>query len=277
METMMETMPKVCEARYPVLRLVGPYTIPRHRALLALRREGGNPAEWPALLQSFWYLDLRWTRNRNYYAYRDWALDSGAFTAHRKGTSISLARYINLCKRLRHLDPTLTEIFALDVIGDWKTTLRNTEAMWKQGVEAIPTFHYGEPWDVLKGLCRDYPKVAIGGCAGRDRFAQQCFDRVWPARLHGLRLGTERSLLLVPWHSTDCSSWEVRPSRYQRWPCYGEASIALPCTPQNILLVVRHYLTQPGKEGTGPLGQGYARVACVRIGHLLRSTHHAKS
>ena len=117
------------------------------------------------------------------FRYRNWALDSGAFSARGQGIDIDMEAYIRACKVLRDRDPGLQEIFALDVIGEWRPSLANCERMWREGIEAIPTYHAGEPEDYLCGIARDYPKVALGGVArwGRSRkmdWAQQCFARI---------------------------------------------------------------------------------------------------
>jgi len=103
----------------------------------------------PAILVSYAY-SKGWLTNRTRLAYRDWVMDSGAYTAWTKGITIPLAEYIAICLRLLREDRTLTEVFALDVIGDWRGTSRNTRAMWAAGVPAIPTFHPEEPDDVLR-------------------------------------------------------------------------------------------------------------------------------
>jgi hypothetical protein len=181
----------------------------------------------PALLVSFVYLDA-FLKHRARYAYRDWVLDSGAFSAHQQGTTIPLDRYIATCQQLLATDPTLTEVFALDVIGDWRASVRNTETMWAAGVPAIPCFHVGTPEDVLRGLARDYPKVALGGAVGyraKDAWAAQCFARVWPARLHGFGFGSETSVLALPWHSVDATNWEIGPCKFGRWQSFGQMSV----------------------------------------------------
>ncbi len=178
---------------------------------------------WPALLISYFYLQ-GFEENRHRYAYRDWVMDSGAFSAKSTGTEIDLDAYTGKCADLLVSDPSLTEVFALDVIGDWRESVKNAEYMWARGVPAIPTFHYGSPWDVLKGLAKDYPKVAIGGCVGKrdkDEFAQQCFARVWPHRLHGFGFGAEKSIMMVPWHSVDATNWETGPCAFGRWNAFG--------------------------------------------------------
>lgn len=197
----------------------------------------------PALLISYYYLPA-FIENQLRYAYRDWALDSGAFSAHMSGVAINLQDYIDCCKSLLELDPTLTEVFALDVIGDWKASLRNTEEMWKQGVPAIPCFHYGEPWSVLTGLAKDYSKIAIGGCVGKrdkDEFAGQCFSRVWPKALHGFGFGAKESLLKLPWHSVDATNWETGPCAFGRWAAFG-GTLSVRGSSQNLRAEVEYYL-----------------------------------
>ena len=136
----------------------------------------------PALLVSFYYLEP-FLKNRAQYGYRDWVMDSGAFSAHASGKNIDLKEYIETCKRLTETDPTLTEIFSLDVIGDWKAGVKNLEKMWEAGIPAIPCFHIGEPESLLKSLAREYPKIALGGVAMakggvKMEFARQCFSRI---------------------------------------------------------------------------------------------------
>src|SRR5262249_48713197 len=178
----------------------------------------------PALLVSYVYLN-QFLKHRHRYAYRDWVMDSGAFSAYNKGAVIDLQAYIEKSKELFSTDPTLSEIFSLDVIGDWRTSLKNTEEMWKQGVPAIPCFHNGEPWDVLVGLARDYFKIALGGVAMKRKnfkhwFANQCFSRVWkevgPTRIHGFGFSGESMVMGYPLHSVDATNWEVSPCKFGR-------------------------------------------------------------
>lgn len=183
----------------------------------------------PALLVSYAYLTT-FLRDQGRYAYRDWVMDSGAFTAFASGKTVDLQAYIDTCKRLLEIDPKLTEVYALDVIGDWRGTVKNTEEMWRQGVPAIPCYHIGSPEDVLKGLARDYPKVALGGVAAatsqkKDFWAQQCFARIWPCKVHGFGFGSGRSIMALPWHSVDATTWEIGPCRFGRWKSFGKLNV----------------------------------------------------
>jgi hypothetical protein len=178
------------------------------------------------LLVSFTYL-VDFLRFRLLWRIRDWALDSGAFSAHANGKPIDLAAYVEAARELRATDPKLVEVFALDVIGDWRASANNCERMHELGIPAIPTFHLGSPEHELTRLARTYPKIALGGCATRTRWAirlpwaRQCFARIWPARVHGFGFGDPRSIMALPWHSVDATSWEVGPCAFGQWRSFG--------------------------------------------------------
>ena len=196
----------------------------------------------PALLVSFAYLN-GFLKHRSRYWFRDWVLDSGAFSAWKSGRHVELQTYIDKAKELMESDGQLVEIYALDVIGDWKTSKANCDEMWRQGVPAIPCFHVGEPWDVLINLANDYPKIALGGAVGyrrKDDWAEQCFARVWPKLIHGFGYGSEESIMRVPWHSTDATNWEIGPCGYGRWAKFGKLSVH--GSNQNLRSQILYYL-----------------------------------
>lgn len=205
----------------------------------------------PGLLVSYFYLK-QFEKNKHRYCYRDWVMDSGAFSAHNSGVEIKLQDYIDCCKRLMVSDPTLTEIYALDVIGDWEASLANVEEMWRQGVPAIPCFHYGEPWELLELLCLQYPKIALGGCVGKrdkNKYAEQVFARAWPKKIHGFGFGHEESILALPYHSTDATNWEMGPCAFGRWASFGGATISVRGSNQNLRAEVEYYLDLEQRAG----------------------------
>lgn len=188
-----------------------------------------EPELAPALLVSFYYLDP-WEKHRSEYCYRDWALDSGAFSAKNSGKEIDLNAYIDTAARLLETDKTLTEVFALDVIGDAEASLRNAEIMWAAGIPAIPCYHISEPESYLMEIAGRCDKIALGGVSdlrgpAKTRWAQQCFARVWPKRIHGFAVGSESSIMAVPWHSVDAANWELGPCAFGSWKQYGDMSI----------------------------------------------------
>jgi hypothetical protein len=235
-----------CES--PTVRLAFAGAIPAIERGLA-PREGQTDAQAPALLVSYVYLHL-FRRNRRYYQFRNWVLDSGAFSAFNSGKEIKLSQYIDDCKRLlgeeSEHDNKLVEIFALDVIGDWRATLKNTELMWKAGIEAIPCYHVGEPWEYLLHIARAYPKIALGGVAlqrGKKKmeWAMQCFARVWPKKIHGFGFGSEQAIMALPWHSADASTWS-NPCRFGRWKAFDDQQVSVRGSHQNLRLEVEWYL-----------------------------------
>jgi len=183
----------------------------------------------PSLLCSYWYLDKLFA-NRDNLFFEDWVMDSGAFSAKNSGKDIDLQEYTECCHRLLKSDSKLNEVFALDVIGDSKASLKNCEYMWRHGVPAIPTFHYGSDYSELIQIAKQYPKIALGGAVGmvspkRLKWARYCFSIVWksvgPTKIHGFGFGAEMLAMGCPFHSTDATTWEFGPLRFGRWPTFG--------------------------------------------------------
>ena len=201
-------------------------------------------ADLPALLVSFYYLNP-FVRQRDKYAFRDWSMDSGAFSAHNSGKAIDPKEYTETCRHLLATDPMLTEVFALDVIGDHRASLRNCEKMWEDGIEAIPCFHRGEPWDALLHIAKNYPKIALGGVVGlhakkKMEWVGQCFARVWPKRIHGFGMGARDMVLGFPFESVDATNWELGPCAFGRWNKFGNMSVR--GGEQNLRVEVDYYL-----------------------------------
>jgi len=189
----------------------------------------GNEIDKPALLVSYFYLK-QFQRHRPNYHFRDWVMDSGAYSAHNSGAEIDLDEYIETCRHLLETDPKLTEVFALDVIGDWRASIKNCEKMWEAGIPAIPAFHPGEPEEALAAIARDYPKIALGGLVGKHnkykkKWLSQCFTRVWPKKIHGFGIASRELLLSLPFHSTDATNWELTPCAFGTWKSFGKMSV----------------------------------------------------
>jgi hypothetical protein len=182
-------------------------------------REGNQPGhQLPALLVSYFYWE-GFARYRPRYAFRDYALDSGAYSAHTSGAEIDLDQYIAFCQGQLASDPQCTEVFALDVIDSWRQSERNTERMWKAGVPAIPVYHFGEPERLLTQMASAYPKIALGGMVGQHavpklEWLEWCFAKVWPKKIHGLGVSGENILQRLPFHSVDATNWIVGPAGF---------------------------------------------------------------
>lgn len=193
------------------------------RLARSLAPELGSP---PALLVSYAYYEQSFNCIRAQIGYRDWSLDSGAFSVENSGGHVELAAYAEFCTQVLTTDNTLTEIISLDVLGDWRAGLHNTEQLWAMGIPAMPTYHHGEPLDVLHGMARDYPKICLGGAVGmRSRakltWALDCMTRIWPKPVHGLGFGSAKAILSIPFHSVDATNWEAGPMRFGNWQAFG--------------------------------------------------------
>lgn len=248
----------MCAAGLPTVRLAH---VDGAQGDCSLKGEKGVPQvdTAPALLVSYYYLEP-FEKNRHLYRYRDWVMDSGAFSAHNSGKSIDLQKYIDKCLELLATDPTLTEVFSLDVIPkDHKPatvqhaaeqSLKNCEEMWRQGVPAIPTFHRGEDESFLYAMAKDYPKIGIGGVAllrGDQKFlfCEQVFARVWPKKVHGLGMASEELVYGLPFHSVDATNWEWRPCAFGNWQKFGQMSVR--GSNQDLRSQVKHYLDLEAK------------------------------
>ena len=196
-----------------------------------LRTKVENELPLPSILVSFFY-KKKFLEQRDQYQMRSWVFDSGAFSAYRLGVDIDLLEYIELAQHLLEVDDKLEEVFALDVIGDWKASQKNTDKMWEAGVPAIPCYHMGEPEKVLLGMAKRYPKIALGGVAmmrgtKKMKWATQCFSRVYPKKIHGFGFGARSQIMGLPWHSTDATNWEIAPSRFGSWRSFGNAKLGI--------------------------------------------------
>jgi len=173
------------------------------------------------ILVSFAYLDV-WDRDLEEGTVpvdhiQTTMLDSGAYTAHTTGKTIDP-------DALRREQQTgrWHESAALDAIGDVAKSEANWRASVAAGSDAWPTFHYGEPWDVLDRYAKESWKVGLGGIVGRPkadaiRWLDEVFRRAWPARFHLFGSIDERLLKRYPFHSCDSAVWFLLSIRYAGW------------------------------------------------------------
>lgn len=201
----------------------------------------------PALLVSYFYIK-NFLARQSEYAYRDWMMDSGAFSAYNSGKTIDLETYIDFCLSLRETDQTLKEIIALDVIGDGPGSLKNSLRMKERGVDAMPVFHIGDDWAILKEYCAGWDKVGISCRFGETiteslHFYSQCFARSWPKKFHSFGWTDEKMLMKFPLHSSDSASWEIQPCSFgSYWMAGKKYTLPIRGSQQNLRLQVEHFL-----------------------------------
>lgn len=167
----------------------------------------------PSVLMSFYFLNkIQKTDLAQYKTIRKFRtmLDSGAYTAKSKNKKIDIDALI---KEIR--EGGWDEAAALDVIGDPQASYRNAMRMKEAGVEAFPTFHYGEPWEFLLMYAKEFGKVGLGGLvpvkSATDRHAwlAECMGRIWPKKTHAFGVMGRDTLMRFPFHSVDSTSWEA--------------------------------------------------------------------
>lgn len=156
-------------------------------------------------------------------AFPDVLLDSGAWSAFNSGTPIDLNRYIAFIK-----ERDLVTYAALDVIGDYKATLKNADAMVKAGLSPIVAFHFGSPYAVLERMVRKYDYIALGGLVpignARTKLLQHldsCFSIIGKeakrtgrlVKVHGFGVQQRWALERYPFYSVDSTTWQ-NASRY---------------------------------------------------------------
>lgn len=168
----------------------------------------------PSILISFAYLnqkkhqcDMRGALEAGLNGYRR-MLDSGAYTAWTQKRQVDIEA---LSKEAR--EGKWDEVIALDAIGDHEASMKNADAMKAAGLDVIPVFHYGEPFELLQHYRANFHKVGIGGMGvtkdrnEKRRFVEECFARAWPCKFHLFGWVQEDILMQFPFHSADSSGW----------------------------------------------------------------------
>lgn len=157
-------------------------------------------------------------------------LDSGAFSAWSRGTTIDLDEYIAFIKS----NIELIEVYAcLDAIpgvpGRSATSQERVEAaetswanylyMVNEGLQPLPVFHYGEDMKYLDRII-DYgcDYIGIGGLVGIPSAMRRAWlDRVFVkitddqglpiVKTHGFGMTSVPLIFRYPWYSVDSTTW----------------------------------------------------------------------
>lgn len=154
-------------------------------------------------------------------------LDSGAYTAHRKGKDINIQDYIRF---LQAYGKEFTASFNLDSIstgrGEGKakregaiTPAEKSYNNWKLlkeiGIETIPIYHLGTDEKWLKAYLEETDYIGIGAIANLDTTQRLMgLSRIWKqylttkdglpkVRVHGLGLTAIDIMVRYPWYSVD--------------------------------------------------------------------------
>ena len=147
-------------------------------------------------------------------------VDSGAFTYHAQGKETSVEDYLEFLDSIREV-PQVRWAVSLDVIGNPEASHANFRFLQARGVQVIPVFHYGEPWDLLAEYCAETPYVGLGALVGKPKrdtmeWLDEVFARAWPHAFHLFGWGRRDVLVRYPFRSADFTSW-TGPGRFGRF------------------------------------------------------------
>ena len=140
-------------------------------------------------------------------------LDSGAFSAWRKGAIIDLDEYGGFVKQNEHIFECCIN---LDVIGDGRASYENWMHLRRQGINTIPVYHVGTDESYLKKYLRKTDYICVGAVAKMSSVQRmQGLDRIWKdhlidkktkeplAKVHGLGITAVDMIVRYPWYSVD--------------------------------------------------------------------------
>lgn len=137
-------------------------------------------------------------------------VDSGAFTAHRTGATITLDGYAAHLERWRG---AWHHAITLDVIGDPAASARNTRRLHERGLPVMPVFTLGGRLAEFDAMVSDAGYVAVGGMVGVPLPAVRARAVMLQRRaleqgggIHLLGNGSMKTLRAVRPYSADTSS-----------------------------------------------------------------------
>lgn len=150
-------------------------------------------------------------------------VDSGGFSAHTQGVSVSMTDYARWIRRHQRV---IQHYANLDVIGDPVQTRINQRKMEAMGLRPLPVVHTGtDPSEIGRYADDGYRYICLGGMVPFARgvsssirrgeshplldWVDACF-RVAVDRgvaLHGFGATTWEFVKRYPWRSVDSSSW----------------------------------------------------------------------
>lgn len=144
--------------------------------------------------------------------------DSGAFSAATTGAPVNVYEFAEWAKRWKR---DLFWTASLDMIGDPKGTRKNYEILRSEGLDVIPTIHYGaDPSLMDEYAAEGVDFLGLGGMVGRKsepkrllrwtlgvfRYARDHHPQM---RFHGWGVTHPDLVMNLPWFSVDSSGFSA--------------------------------------------------------------------
>lgn len=146
-------------------------------------------------------------------------IDSGAYTFGNKITEFEddlydkkLEEYIAFIKENKEY---IDHYMGLDHIWNLNKSLEYYEKMLEEGLDPVPVYHLGEPYEVLEYYAQEssYIAIALRGAKEIHQYAtlQKIFSDFPNHKFHALAVNSLTKLFLdFPFYSCDSSSWTFR-------------------------------------------------------------------
>lgn len=187
-------------------------------------------------------------------------VDSGAFSAHASGKTITLDGY---AKHLDRWAGCWDHAITLDVIGDPVGTARNTRRLHERGYPVMPVFTLGNNLAEFDAMVRDCRYVCVGGLVGlagptiRARIGMlQRRARAQGGGIHALGVASVEHLLAARPYSADASTASGMFRRGEVVVFDGRRSRRVPVTSRARMLEHRDLLTAQGIDVAALLRTG---------------------
>lgn len=187
--------------------------------------------------------------------FQSMALDSGAYTEMTTGRPVDLGAYVAFCQQHGRFYDFIASLDSIQ--GGVKENQRNWQRMRDAGIDAVPTFHQGEPIEWLQELCSAAPMVGLGFQRPIEKPAdvewlETCFSNIPErVRVHGWAM---TSYLQFPFWSVDSRSWFFEYRSLLSLKAQGAFAIREATPPELLQLVINAYVRRPAKrawDGTG--------------------------
>lgn len=201
----------------------------------------GVPQDCPLPLVEY-FKDMYWYELRSYAEIwkdvsghtmpkfgKEFMLDSGAFSISNAYMDLDINSYIQFVKKYEsQLDyyanfdvipySLAKEVTHKSAMG----TLDNQKRMEDAGLNPLPVFHKGEPFEVLEYYIENYDFIYLGGLVGGSEAPNsEYFQMIWDSYLadakgfpkkkyHAFGMTSTKEIIKYPWYSVDSSTWLVQ-------------------------------------------------------------------
>lgn len=202
------------------------------------------------VLESF--ADIRGLMDRHRPRFSSMCLDSGAYSVMASGATIDLADFIAFAKQ--H-GAAYDFVASLDSItGGVAANVENFKAMRSAGIDAMPTYHTGEPVELLRTYCRVSRRVGLGMKRPTGKmppalevraFLRSAFAEIPPTvKVHGWGMTNYTDF---PFWSVDSTTWLWEAKALMS--VKGQGAEALGClTPRELVEIVQKKYLRHAKQ-----------------------------